>query len=300
MQLTHKISVVLLAMKFTFVRVFVLIFSIIVVGVSCGARKNGTAKKGSSTAANVEVVKSIDSLNAPNIVIPVAKPVEVDVVEEIVKVQLPAVSREFRAAWIATVANINWPSKNNLSTEQQKLEAIRLLDFLKENNFNAVIFQVRPSADALYNSPHEPWSYFLTGGIGRQPNPYYDPLEFWVSESHKRGLELHVWLNPYRAHHSNGGVVSDESMVRKASDYVVRLKNGMYWFDPSDKRTQDHASRVVNDIVRRYDIDGVHFDDYFYPYATYNGGMIFRIVKHGIFIGSKVERSLVQIGVEIT
>lgn len=191
------------------------------------------------------------------------------------RVDLPTVSREFRAAWIASVANINWPSKNNLTTEQQKLEAIHLLDMLKDNNFNAVVFQVRPSADALYESKYEPWSYFLTGEIGKKPNPYYDPLTFWVEEAHKRGLELHVWLNPYRAHHSNGGSVTSASMVRQATDHVVRLKNGMYWFDPSDQRTQDHASNVVRDIVKRYDIDGVHFDDYFYPYATYNGGADF-------------------------
>lgn len=188
------------------------------------------------------------------------------------RANLPEPPREFRAAWVATVANINWPSKNNLSTEQQKQEAITLLDMLKQNNFNAVIFQVRPSADALYKSNFEPWSYFLTGSIGKAPSPYYDPLEFWVEEAHKRGLELHVWLNPYRAHHSNGGQVTSESMVNKASDYVVRLRNGMYWFDPASQKTQDHASNVVMDIVKRYDIDGVHFDDYFYPYASYNGG----------------------------
>lgn len=188
------------------------------------------------------------------------------------RANLPEPPREFRAAWVATVANINWPSKNNLSTEQQKQEAITLLDMLKKNNFNAVIFQVRPSADALYKSNYEPWSYFLTGSIGKAPSPYYDPLEFWVEEAHKRGLELHVWLNPYRAHHSNGGQVTSESMVNKASDYVVRLRNGMYWFDPANQKTQDHASNVVMDIVKRYDIDGVHFDDYFYPYASYNGG----------------------------
>ncbi|WP_246032812.1 glycoside hydrolase family 10 protein [Sphingobacterium yanglingense] len=195
--------------------------------------------------------------------------------EESLVVDLPSVPREFRAAWVATVANINWPSKRNLTTEQQKQEAIALLDMLKDNNFNAVIFQARPSADAMYNSQFEPWSYFLTGEIGKRPEPYYDPLDFWVQEAHKRGLELHVWLNPYRAHHSNGGTVTAESMVKRTPDNVVRLRNGMYWFDPADQRTQDHAAKVVNDIVKRYDIDGIHFDDYFYPYAEYNGGADF-------------------------
>ena len=191
------------------------------------------------------------------------------------KVTLPEINREFRAAWVATVANINWPSKRNLTTDQQKEEAIKLLDVLEENNFNAVIFQVRPSGDALYKSNHEPWSYFLTGEIGKSPYPYYDPLEFWVEEAHKRGIELHVWLNPYRAHHSSGGAVTSSSMVKKSPDNIVRLSNGMYWFDPADQRTQNHVSSVIKDIVTRYDIDGVHFDDYFYPYASYNGGADF-------------------------
>lgn len=185
------------------------------------------------------------------------------------------VAREFRAAWIATVANINWPSKPGISTEQQQQEAIALLDFLKDHHFNAVIFQVRPQADALYNSSLEPWSYYLTGTQGKAPSPYYDPLEFWVAEAHKRGLELHVWLNPYRAHHTTGGEISEGSMVKKMPDAVVKLKEGYWWFDPSKKETQDHGVAVVMDIVKRYDIDGVHFDDYFYPYPSYNGNADF-------------------------
>ena len=195
--------------------------------------------------------------------------------EEPFKVTLPEVNREFRAAWVASVANINWPSKKDLTTDQQKQEAINLLDMLEANNFNAVIFQVRPAGDALYKSNFEPWSYFLTGTEGKAPFPYYDPLEFWVEEAHKRGIELHVWLNPYRAHHSSGGAINNESMVRRSPENIVRLKNGMYWFDPADQKTQDHVSDVVKDIVSRYDIDGVHFDDYFYPYASYNGGADF-------------------------
>lgn len=192
-----------------------------------------------------------------------------------IKVNLPSINREFRGVWIASVANINWPSKNNLSVDQQKAEAIRMLDMLKDHNFNAVIFQVRPSSDALYTSSLEPWSYFLTGETGKAPFPNYDPLQFWVEEAHKRGIELHAWLNPYRAHHSNGGSVTSQSMVNKLSDMTVRLKNGMYWFDPANPRTQDHVSNIVKDLVKRYDIDAIHFDDYFYPYATYNGGKDF-------------------------
>jgi len=182
----------------------------------------------------------------------------------------PEIQREFRAAWVATVANINWPTSPGLSVDVQKKEAIELLDLLKETNFNAVIFQVRPQADALYESSLEPWSYYLTGTQGEAPFPFYDPLEFWVNEAHKRGLELHVWLNPYRAHHTTGGPVSNSSIVNTKRELVVELENGYWWFDPSLKGTQDHGVNVVMDIVSRYDIDGVHFDDYFYPYASYN------------------------------
>jgi uncharacterized lipoprotein YddW (UPF0748 family) len=187
----------------------------------------------------------------------------------------PKAAREFRAAWVATVANINWPSKPGLSTAEQQKEAIALLDFLKDHHFNAVIFQVRPQADALYQSRYEPWSYYLTGQQGKAPEPFYDPLSFWIEEAHKRGLELHVWLNPYRAHHVSGGPVSEHSMVKKMPNDVVHLKEGYWWFDPSKKSVQDHGVNVVMDLVKRYDIDGVHFDDYFYPYPSYNGNVDF-------------------------
>ena len=202
-------------------------------------------------------------------------PTDSPIKEEVLKLNLPEVNREFRAAWIATVANINWPSKNNLSSEQQKAEAIKILDLLKDANFNAVIFQARPSADAMYNSKLEPWSYFLTGEIGKAPTPFYDPLDFWILEAHKRGMELHVWLNPYRAHHTTGGAITQESIVKKMPEQIIKLRNGMYWMDPSDEKTQDHTSNVIRDLVKRYDIDAIHIDDYFYPYREYNGGKDF-------------------------
>jgi uncharacterized protein YbbC (DUF1343 family)/uncharacterized lipoprotein YddW (UPF0748 family) len=180
------------------------------------------------------------------------------------------VEREFRAAWVATVANINWPSKPGLPVEEQKKEALALLDLLYNNNYNAVVLQVRPQCDALYKSDLEPWSYYLTGEQGKAPEPYYDPLEFWIEEAHKRGIELHAWLNPYRAHHSAGGPVTDASIVTKRPDLVVKLEQGYWWMDPAKKGTQDHSYNVVMDLVKRYDLDGIHFDDYFYPYPDYN------------------------------
>ena len=184
---------------------------------------------------------------------------------------LPSIPREFRAAWIASVANINWPSKPGLSTEEQQTEAIDLLDYLQENNFNAIILQVRPQADALYASEIEPWSYFLTGQQNKAPYPFYDPLAFWIKEAHKRGMELHAWLNPYRAHHTTSKSISEKSVVRTNPEQVYLLKEGFWWMDPSLKSTQDRTSQVVLDIVKRYDVDGIHFDDYFYPYPSYNG-----------------------------
>lgn len=185
------------------------------------------------------------------------------------------VMREFRAAWVATVANIDWPSKPGLSAFEQQQEAIELLDFLKDNQFNAVVFQVRPQADALYKSDIEPWSYFLSGKQGDAPEPYYDPLAFWIDEAHKRGLELHAWLNPYRAYHTKGSFISEKSIVKTNPELVYKLQEGYYWMDPALKATQDQTSKVVKDIVKRYDVDGIHFDDYFYPYPSYNGGKDF-------------------------
>ena len=187
----------------------------------------------------------------------------------------PQAMREFRAAWVATVANINWPSQPGLSTEAQQKEALELLDFLKAHHFNAVIFQVRPQCDALYQSSIEPWSYYLTGQQGKAPEPFYDPLSFWIEAAHDRGIELHAWLNPYRAHHKDGKEISDFSIVKKRPELVVKLKEGYWWLDPAQKGTQDHSTAVVMDLVKRYDLDGIHFDDYFYPYPSYNGGVDF-------------------------
>ena len=185
------------------------------------------------------------------------------------------VEREFRAAWVATVANINWPSEPGLTVEIQKREAVSILDSIQSNNLNAVIFQVRPQADALYQSQLEPWSYYLTGEQGRAPDPLYDPLQFWIEESHKRGIELHAWLNPYRAHHIKGGDVSEYSVVNTRPELVVQLETGYHWLVPTKKETIEYSLNVVMDIVERYNVDGIHFDDYFYPYPSYNNGKEF-------------------------
>jgi uncharacterized lipoprotein YddW (UPF0748 family) len=175
---------------------------------------------------------------------------------------------EFRAAWIATVDNIDWPTRGNYDTEKQKQEFIDLLDMHKKNGMNAVIVQVRPATDAFYPSQYEPWSEWLTGKQGRPPSPYYDPLEFMVSETHKRGMEFHAWCNPYRAEHSIGrSSISTGHITRLFPKWFLSY-GGKRYFDPGHPEAQKHVVNVIRDIVKRYDIDGMHFDDYFYPYRV--------------------------------
>jgi len=180
----------------------------------------------------------------------------------------PAPSAEFRAVWVATVDNIDWPSKRGIPTDQAKAELVRIFDKCQELNLNAVIFQVRPSTDALYDSKIEPWSEFLTGQQGLAPSPYWDPLAFAVEEAHKRGMELHCWFNPYRSvHPAQKGPVAPNH-ISKTNPSVVKQYGTYLWMDPSEPAVQRRSMEVMLDVVRRYDIDGVHIDDYFYPYKV--------------------------------
>ncbi len=186
------------------------------------------------------------------------------------KIIPPPPLREFRAAWIATVGNSCWPSKPGLSTAQQKAELIALLDRAAALKLNAVIFQVRPACDALYASSLEPWSEYLTGVQGRAPSPFYDPLAFAIAEAHKRGLELHAWFNPFRAHHFQAVSPIAPNHISKTHPELVRNYGRYLWLDPGDPAVRDYSLRVVMDVVKRYDVDGIHFDDYFYPYKEKN------------------------------
>jgi uncharacterized lipoprotein YddW (UPF0748 family) len=178
----------------------------------------------------------------------------------------PPVDREMRAVWVASVSNIDWPSKPGLSTREQQDELIALLDRSAALRLNAVILQVRPGGDALYASPHEPWSEYLTGQMGKAPEPYYDPLEFAVNEAHRRGLELHAWFNPYRARHPSAKSTPTASHISRTHPSLVKTYGRHLWMDPGESAIREHSIRVVLDVVKRYDIDGVHIDDYFYPY----------------------------------
>ncbi|MCU0636308.1 MAG: family 10 glycosylhydrolase, partial [Gemmatimonadaceae bacterium] len=178
----------------------------------------------------------------------------------------PSIPREFRAAWVATVANIDWPSSPGLPTHLQQAELIAILDRAVALHLNAIVLQVRPAADALYESPFEPWSAYLTGAEGRAPTPYYDPLHFATQAAHARGLELHAWFNPYRARHPTaiGAPARTHLVVHRPE--LVRRYGAYEWMDPGEPRVLAHSLRVMLDVVRRYDVDGIHIDDYFYPY----------------------------------
>ncbi len=174
--------------------------------------------------------------------------------------------RETRAAWIATVDNIDWPSKPGLPVEQQKEEMIHLLDALQSYHLNTVVFQIRPATDAFYASPYEPWSQWLSGKQGVGPNPAYDPLTFTISECRKRGIEIHAWFNPYRAVFDVKKTITDPNHITNQHPEWFLTYGENKYFDPGLPQTRDYVAKVISDVVRRYDIDAIHLDDYFYPY----------------------------------
>jgi uncharacterized lipoprotein YddW (UPF0748 family) len=201
---------------------------------------------------------------------------------------------EFRAVWVATVDNIDWPSAGNHSTEEQKADFIRQLDMHQRNGMNAVIVQVRPACDAFFPSDIEPWSEWLTGQQGKAPVPYYDPLDFMIRETHKRGMEFHAWCNPYRAvfqigHYTatykkhgrhkrkievwhSGSSIAANHVSKQHPDWILTYGDTKY-LDPGNKDVQLYVTSVIRDMLNRYDIDAIHFDDYFYPYRI--GGVEF-------------------------
>jgi len=172
--------------------------------------------------------------------------------------------REMRAAWISTVENIDWPSKPGLSDKEMKNEMIAILDNLRSYNMNTVIFQIRPTADAYYKSTKEPASHWITGTQGVAPG--FDPLQMMIDEAGKRGMNVHVWLNPYRVQKDTvRDVLSKNHLYFKRPDLFLTYGKTRY-FNPGLKETRDFVASVVGEIVRKYDIQAVHMDDYFYPY----------------------------------
>jgi uncharacterized lipoprotein YddW (UPF0748 family) len=182
-----------------------------------------------------------------------------------INIKAQQIPQEMRGIWVATVANIDWPSRPGLDAATQQAEAIEILDRQKEHGMNAVFLQIRPAADALYESKFEPWSRFLTGQQGTPPNPYYDPLQFWIEEAHKRGLELHAWINPFRATFGANDNLHPLHAMNRHPEWLLQYGE-RYYYDPGIPSVRQHLLNVVADIVTRYDIDGMHMDDYFYPY----------------------------------
>ncbi|MFD2257099.1 glycoside hydrolase family 10 protein [Luteolibacter algae] len=182
----------------------------------------------------------------------------------------PQITREFRAAWVTSIYNIDWPSATGLSVAQQQAEARAILDKLVSLKMNAVVLQVRPHADALYASSLEPWSPWLTGTMGKSPG--YDPLAYWIQQAHARGIEVHAWFNPFRAL-SNTSQSASGTHISRTKPHIIKKFGTILWADPAHPDTRSQALKVILDVVRRYDIDGVHLDDYFYPYPS--GGLTF-------------------------
>ncbi|MGW1765276.1 glycoside hydrolase family 10 protein [Streptomyces sp. NPDC002073] len=176
------------------------------------------------------------------------------------------VTPEFRGMWIATVQNVDWPSRSGLSAARQRAELLSLLDTAVERRLNAVVLQVRPTADALWPSELEPWSQWLTGEQGRDPG--WDPLATAVDEAHARGLELHAWFNPYRvANHTDPSRLVAGHPARRHPEWVVAY-GGKLYYNPGLPEVRAFVQEAVLDAVARYPLDAVHWDDYFYPYPV--------------------------------
>ena len=183
----------------------------------------------------------------------------------------PEPEPELRAAWVATVDNIDWPSRPGLSGAAQRAEALLLLDRAAQIGLNALVLQVRPAADALYPSALEPWSAYLTGVQGQPPDDGYDPLAFWVAQAHRRGLALHAWFNPYRARHATAKGPLAAQHLANTQPALVKPYGQQLWMDPGEPAAAERTLAVVADVLRRYAVDGVHIDDYFYPYPVSSG-----------------------------
>lgn len=198
---------------------------------------------------------------------------------------LVAFGADFRGAWVASVYNINFPSSSGMSADGQQAQIVRILNVAKACRLNALMVQVRPESDALYASELEPWSRFLTGTQGKSPG--YDPLAFFISEAHKRGIEIHAWLNPYRGASNAGQARASNHIANRFPQYAYHV-GSVLWMDPGAPAVQDHILNVVRDLLHRYDLAGIHFDDYFYPYPT-DSGRVYPFPDEGTYQAYKAK-----------
>lgn len=192
---------------------------------------------------------------------------------------------EMRGVWVASVYNLDYPTIQTTDSETLKKEALKILDNAKALGLTAVFLQVRPTADALYDSDIFPWSRFLTGSNGLAPKDNFDPLKFWCDEAHKRNLELHAWINPYRIT-KNGDEeyqnISNNSPAKQNSEWVVRYSDGNYYFNPGIPEVRKLVVDGIEEIVNNYDVDGIHMDDYFYPGTNFNDESTFNKYSNGL------------------
>jgi len=182
-------------------------------------------------------------------------------------------NQEFRGAWVPTVVNLSFPSRTGLSPQQQKAEIIALLETARRARLNNLFFQVRPEADTFYYSPTEPWSRYLSGKQGVSPG--FDPLQYFIEEGHRRGIAIHAWFNPYRVALNRSNPCSLQHISHRSPHSVHSIGSKMLWLDPGDPAVQNYIVNVIRDVIHRYNIDGVHLDDYFYPYPECLGGKAF-------------------------
>lgn len=182
----------------------------------------------------------------------------------------PSPEYEWRGVWVASVDNIDWPSTAGLSVADQKLELIAILDAHQASGLNAVVWQIRPSCDALYNSPLEPWSEWMTGTQGQAPDPLYDPLQLLLEEGHKRNMEVHAWMNPFRAVvNAETSSIAPQHISVTHPEWTIRYGNVVV-LDPGLPDVRQYINEIVLDVITRYEVDGIHWDDYFYPYPIAN------------------------------
>lgn len=178
---------------------------------------------------------------------------------------------KMKGVWIATVENIDYPSRPGLSVKEQKQEFVQLLDALKEAGINTIFMQVRPTADTFWPSNLDPWSAYLTSTQGKKPGMFYDPLKFMVAQAHKRGMAFHAWLNPYRVTNIMKVELAEKSFARKHPEIIVEY-GGKLYYNPARRESIEHNLKIVKELLNNYHIDGIHFDDYFYPYPVKKNG----------------------------
>ena len=191
-------------------------------------------------------------------------------------------SEEMRGVWVSSVYNLDYPSSPTTDPDKLKAEADEILDNCVKWGLNAVFLQVRPSGDALYKSDLFPWSKYLTGSVGTAPQDGFDPLEYWVEAAHKRGLELHAWINPYRitrGKDTEWNSLPSTHPAKMNPDWVVKYSDGNYYFNPGIPEVRDLVTRGAVEIVQNYDVDGLHMDDYFYPGTDFNDAATYQ--KYG-------------------